>query len=670
MYTRNIGLPNPSLIFPSPQDKSLAGTHHSLEETEKKDSAFNPSEQPPSSGPLPNMESLKISDSIRMAMDKLSPSNPTNLSSVQFKDPHTFSRPSEAIVRHMDLHFKIDFDRRQIKGKVFLEIENLVGTDTIHFDTEKLAILHVTDENGAPLRFTLGEAQDYLGQDLTVAISKNTKRICIEYETSPDARGLHWYTNDKDDLLLYSHSQPNYTRSWLPCQDTPQVRATYTAHFQIDPRYRVVMSANNNPQEKNAQGDYQLNMPFAIPSYLMAFCAGSLHYKPVGPRTGIYAHPAVIEEAYEEFNQLEETVEKIETILGPYLWERYDILFLPLTFPATATENPLLSFFSKMALTKDRSRFNIVYHELAHSYSGNLVTAGTWEDLWLNEGMTTWIELLLAETLVGQDYASMIAKTYLNQLTSSISKTPPKDTQLKMELAGRDPRASFTSIPYYKGYFFLKALETHFTRDELLKFLRKYFADFKFQSMTTEKFEGYLFLHLFHKDHALFDQLKVKEWLYHPGLPSNCPSIESKLIAETDDIFSQWNQSKDMDSLYEKTKAFIPQQWIYFIQKLRFASVEQLRQLDNKFNFKADPRWHIREQWLTNALICGYSDVYPEVKTFVLEIQKPYIVQSFLSELVKSEEGVRVAKEIFNEGLPVFRSRSLIAAQEIMKAFL
>ncbi|MBY0529634.1 MAG: leukotriene A4 hydrolase C-terminal domain-containing protein [Rhabdochlamydiaceae bacterium] len=598
-----------------------------------------------------------------------------DLKKIVFKDPHSYSNPDEASIDRMNIDMQFDVANQKLLGDVALDITNHTNTEWLQLDTKDLTISDIQDAAGNRLEWTLGPKDPLLGQQLSIRIPRDQKNcsVRIQYSSSPNAEGLYWTTKDPNHFLLYSHSQPTYTRSWLPCQDTPSVRMTYAATLRTDPNLLAVMSSGNNPKEKTPDGVYRMNMDIPIPSYLMAFCVGNLVHRSTGERTGIYAHPDMIDKAFAEFSDLEDILKTAEELLGEYTWGRYDMLLLPINFPAGATENPMITFFSSAIVAKDRSLIYYLFHELAHSWSGNYTTAEGWEHLWLNEGMTTYFEYILAERIAGKDYADILAKIAHNELLEEIEESEGKDSELKMNLSGRNPRDSFSSIPYFKGCFFLRLLESHFGKETFIAFLQGYFNHFKHQSVTTEKFEIYLLTYLLdnfgEEDETFkkFEDLNIERWLYETGLPENCPKVVSERIAQVDEIRSQWLRTQNLSDLKEKTQSFTSHEWVYLIQNLKNSSNEQLAQLDEAFNFKNHPNLIIREEWMTTAVDSHYTASYPDVKAFVLQVNKPRIVKKFLSKLVKTPAGMKVAQEIYTEGKPDFYARSLAAAETIME---
>src|SRR3984957_93238 len=290
---------------------------------------------------------------------------------------------------------------------------------------------------------------------------------------------------------MYTQSEPIGTRTWIPLQDTPQVRVTYKAQIHTAPDLLAVMSAENDPKAKR-NGEYSFVMPQAIPSYLIALAVGDLAFKETGPRTGVYAEKSVVKAAAKEFADTESMIQAGEKLFGPYRWTRYDILVMPPSFPVGGQENPRLSFITPTVIAGDKSLVSVIAHELGHSWSGNLVTNATWRDLWLNEGFTDYLQSRIMTAVYGERRDAMERVLGLRSLQDDLAKLKPADQVLAIDLRNRNPGEVFSDVPYEKGRLFLTFLDAKFGRERFDGFLRGYFDHFAFKSITTEQFNEYL----------------------------------------------------------------------------------------------------------------------------------------------------------------------------------
>ena len=275
-------------------------------------------------------------------------------------------------------------------------------------------------------------------------------------------------------------------------------------------------------------------MPQPIPSYLIAIAIGDLTFQPMSERTGVWAEPAVVASAAREFEDTEQMIKTTEALYGPYRWGRYDLLVLPPSFPFGGMENPRVTFATPTVIVGDKSLVALVAHELAHSWSGNLVTNATWGDFWLNEGFTTYLERRIVEVVYGGRLADMeriIGLRDLAQARADVSV--PGDRTLQPELAGRDPDDAYSVVPYEQGALFLSFLEARFGRDTFDRFLRRWFDEHAFQSVTTAQFLAFLSKHLLSTKPGVVTEAQIQEWLHTEGDPLVCGDAEVRRARES-----------------------------------------------------------------------------------------------------------------------------------------
>ena len=367
-------------------------------------------------------------------------------------DHHSYSRPEEAVVTHLNWNAAVDFDTRVITATATYDIEAAADAERMIFDCTDLTIQAVRVD-GEAVDFELGPAQRFIGQPLSFPVSGDSRQVSIDYQSSPEAGALLWV--EGDNPFLFTQSQAILARTWIPCQDSPGIRFTYEAHVDVPQGTMALMSATN-PTVQSADGHYDFRMDQKIPSYLLAL-AGNVEFRSVGEHTGVYAVPELIEAAAYEFAEMEDLLVAAENLYGKYAWDRYDLLVLPPAFPFGGMENPRLTFATPTIIAGDRSLVSLVAHELAHSWSGNLVTNATWDDFWLNEGFTVYFEQRIMESVYGRDVSEMLATLSYQGLVDevdAIMDLNPDDTHLKLHLQNRDPDDGLTAIAYDKGYFF------------------------------------------------------------------------------------------------------------------------------------------------------------------------------------------------------------------------
>jgi leukotriene-A4 hydrolase len=601
----------------------------------------------------------------------------TLLASVAFaqtmdkNDIHSFAKPHEARVKHLDLQIEADFEGRRLTGTATYALEKAKDADRIVFDTDGLEILQITlDKETAPARYTLGERTAHLGQPLTVFLGTGTASVSIRYRTGKDAAALQWLspeqTAGKRHPFLFTQSQAILARSWIPCQDSPGIRFTYNAEVKVPAGLLALMSAEN-PQERQADGKYSFRQSKPIPAYLMALAAGNIAFRPVGKRTGVYAEPEVLDKAHYEFAEMESMLEAAEKLYGTYPWGRYDLIVLPPSFPFGGMENPCLTFATPTVIAGDRSLTSLVAHELAHSWSGNLVTNATWNDFWLNEGFTVYFERRIMEALYGKSYADMLGLLGYRDLLHSISeygKDNP-DTRLKLDLAGRSPDDGVSDIAYEKGYFLLRLIEESTGREKFDAFLRGYFNGKAFQSTNTEEFLAYLKKELFRGDTEAYNRLLIDKWVYEPGLPSNCPVIRSERFAAAEKAAGAEISETALRKL--NTSSWSSHEWLHYVKSLPSSlTAVQMGVLDRTFHFTSSGNNEILAAWLLLAVEKEYQPAYEALENFLVNIGRRKYLTPLYKALLKTEQGKAFAGRVYAKARPNYHFVTTSTMDELL----
>ncbi len=588
------------------------------------------------------------------------------------KDSHSFSDPLRAVVKHLELDITVDFEQQLIYGKAEWTIENKSKTDVIVFDTRQLNIEKVTlGDDSTEAKFTLGQDVKYLGRSLTVSIEHSTTKVSIWYSTSKDAAALQWLnpqqTAGKVHPFLFTQSQAILARTWIPCQDSPGIRFTYNSKVTVPKQLLALMSAEN-PQKKSADGSYQFRQPQAIPSYLMALTVGDIVFKKVDRRTGVYAEPSMVNKAVWEFTDMGKMVDAAERIYGPYQWGRYDVMVLPPSFPFGGMENPMLTFATPTIIAGDRSLVSLIAHELAHSWSGNLVTNATWNDFWLNEGFTTYFERRIVEAVYGKDEANMqdvLGRRDLNTTIEDLGSLNP-DTRLKTDFTNRDPDEGVSDIAYEKGYAFLRTIEEAVGRAKFDLFLRGYFDNHKFQSTTTEEFLAYLDENLLKADTQLKNKIQIDNWVYQPGVPSNIPNTIAEKFDLIDSLIKNWNTTKNPIGLNRKIVS--TNQKLYFISNLsKSTTANDMALLDKEFGFTKSGNAEIQCAWYTQAVTCQYEAAFAATEKFLMTVGRRKFLTPLYGEMAKTQDGKKWAKEIYLKARPNYHSVSYNTIDGILK---
>ncbi|MFT7417738.1 MAG: leukotriene-A4 hydrolase [Glaciecola sp.] len=580
------------------------------------------------------------------------------------KDYHSYANPDVVLVTHLNLDLTADFSTKKLIGSVQVTVKRQKeNADELILDTRELDILSVTSQ-GNEVPFELKAADENLGAALHISLPEGADTLTINYETSPSASGAQWLTPaqtaGKKHPFLFTQAQAVHARSFIPLQDSPQVRVTYTATIRTPKELLAVMSASNDPDTER-DGVYEFNMPQPIPSYLIALAIGDLQFKAMGERTGVYAEPALLEAAAAEFEDTESMLIATENKYGPYSWDRYDLLILPPSFPFGGMENPRLSFITPTVIAGDKSLVSLIAHELAHSWSGNTVTNATWRDLWLNEGFTTYLTYRIMEMVYGEDRYNMEAVLGYQDLQADINSLTPDDQILAIDLRGRNPDDVFSNIPYEKGALFLREIEQKIGRDNFDKFLLSYFEHFSFKSITTDEFIAYLDDTLLSQYADKLDKARINEWIFQPGIPEGAPVPESDAFVNVDNAREQWLAGKNSANMIQ-TQDWTVHQWLYFLNNMpEVLNENQLGELDAAFSLTASKNNEIAHSWLMIAVKNEYKPAYDRLYEYLTSIGRNKLVKPLYRELSKTAEGKAFAKKAFEQAKPGYHPLTISA---------
>ncbi len=580
----------------------------------------------------------------------------TNHTSQEEKDWHTLSNADSVRVKHLNLDISVDFTLKKIKGSAHWDFENLHQGKSIVFDTKDLTIDSVILDDGSKASFTLGKDDPILGSALRISITPANKALTIYYQTGAHPIALQWLepsqTFGKKEPFLYTQSESIYARSWIPCQDGPGIRYTYDAKVKVPTGLMALMSAEN-PQQKSADGVYSFKMDKPIPAYLMALAVGDIAFAPVDVRTGVYAEPAILGKARKELEDLGALVHTAEQLYGPYRWGRYDVLVLPSGFPIGGMENPKLTFSTPTILAGDKSLVNLIAHELAHNWSGNLVTNATWNDFWLNEGFTVYFERRITEAMHDKDYVDMLWEIGYQDMNTAITDLGAQspDTRLKLDLKGRDPDIGLTDIAYEKGAAFLQLLEKTVGREKMDKFLRGYFDSHAFQTINTEQFIAYLKENLLKQNPEWEKAINIDAWVYSPGIPANCPragNTRFKKAEEQSAAFMNGTPAADL-----QTKGWSTYEWMHFLRHLPAdLSIEKMKDLDHAYHFTQTGNSEIADLWFLLSIKTKYEPAYPAMKQFLYVTGRQKFLEPLYKAMMATPEGTAMAKEIYAKARP------------------
>ena len=587
------------------------------------------------------------------------------------KDAHSYANFNDVRIKHLKLDLRVDFSEKTLDGKVDISIENYTKAKQLILDSKDLTIHKVLLEDSIETSFSLGEKSEVFGQPLTVEVEPSTKVVSVYYTTSPDAEALQWLTPEqtlgKVHPFLFSQSQAILARSWVPCQDGPGVKFTYEASIKTDPNLIALMSAENGTT-KNENGVYTFKMDQPISSYLLALTVGDLAFASTGRNSGVYAEPAMLEKSVWELNSMQSMIDSAEQLYGPYAWKRYDVVILPPSFPFGGMENPRLTFATPTIIAGDRSLVALIAHELAHSWSGNLVTNETWNDFWLNEGFTVYFEQRIMEKIFGKPYEEMLTKLGMGELEATlknlINEGNSEDTHLYLDLDGRNPDDGLTDVAYEKGRFFLQKLESVVGRERFDLFLKNYFEENKFKPMNTERFIANLNEHLLTPEEE--QAVNINAWVYGPGLPDNALIPYSEELDRVESSIAQFNNNQIKAEEID-ISGYTTHHWLYFLRGLKNLDSIKMHELDQNFNFTQTGNSEIACDWFKHCIDHQYEEAFPALNDFLIRVGRRKFLTPLYTRLAKSPQNKAWVKEVYQTARNGYHSVSYNTIDEVLK---
>lgn len=539
------------------------------------------------------------------------------------QDAHSFANIHQVSTHHLRIVLTVDFTRHQLSGYVEHWLQRLdPAANKLVLDTKGLRISKVEisadGEHWQASQYLLGLTNPLLGQPLNIRLKADTLRVRVHYQTGPDAVGLQWLeanqTTEKKHPFLYTQSQSIHARSWLPLQDTPAIRQTFDATITTPAQIIAVMSADNSRTDKTS-GVHQFAMPQPIPSSLIALAAGDLHFKAMSANTGVYAEQSYLDKAAVEFADINLMMATANRLYGDYPWYRYDLVVLPASYPYGGMENPRLAFVTPTIITGDKSLIGLVAHQLAHSWSGNLVNQGHWDHVWLNEGFTNYVEQRIMQEVYGPKRAALELQLYLQQLEQALVTLPQTDQSLLADYSQRHPDEAFNPINYVKGQLLLMAMAEHVGQVAFDRFLAAYFANFAFKSVTTADFVRYATEHL--TGDARLPANFFDTWLHKSGVPKGAMPASIVPLAQLKQVQQQWLYG---DQLLDKTVTadWTMQHWLIFLNDLPLQlNASKLAQLDQQYHFSQSQNPELFTAFAIKAIEVNYQPIVLPLQQFL-----------------------------------------------------
>jgi leukotriene-A4 hydrolase len=563
-------------------------------------------------------------------------------------DPHSYCDAEQPETVAFQLRVKVDFERHVLAGSVTLELRPSAAQargGPLDLDTRDLAISRVVSASGEPLPFELGPIDPVLGTRLRVTLTPGVHRLTIDYRTSESATALGWLTPEqtasKLHPYLFSQCQAIHARSIVPLQDTPRRRVTYDAWLDVPEALVSLMAARFVGREPAGPGraSDHFEMPEPVPPYLLALAVGHLASRELSPRVRVWGEPGEVDAAAREFAEVEPMILAAESLFGPYDWERFDLLVMPPSFPYGGMENPRLTFLTPTIVAGDRSLVNVVAHELAHSWTGNLVSNASAEHFWLNEGFTVYAERRILEALAGREESELHAAVGRTELQRALDELvdQPELTRLRTHLTGVDPDHAFSIVPYEKGYALLRAIEEAVGREAWDAFLLRYMQAFRFRALTTEEWLEFLEQQL----PGAAASVDAAAYLDAPGLPASAPLPRSERL---DRVLAL----APAVPLASEGARLSPLEWRLYLDHMpRPTPLEACAELDARFAFGASQNAEILSGWLLLAVESRYRPALAPTEAFLGAVGRMKYLKPLYRALLAWPEGRPLAKAVF-----------------------
>ena len=416
---------------------------------------------------------------------------------------------SRAEAAERSKHLKVN--NYKVSVEVTSSEETFLATTEVTFSCNQIGYSTFIDAVGkriisAELNGAALETANFDGESFALPNLKaeNTLRIQVEAIYSKSGEGLQRSVDPTDnEIYLYSQGETAFIRNMYPCFDQPDLKATFDFTAIVPKHWEVI---SNNPvkqvTELGANRKWEFTTTPIISTYITAIVAGPyahVHDEYQGKKKiplGIYCRKSLFQhlDAEEVFEVTKQGFEYFERVFGlAYAFDKYDQVAV-VDFNWGAMENAgcvtfredALVFRSKVTERSHNARANVILHEMAHMWFGNLVTMRWWDDLWLNESFAEWASYLaLGEaTRFKNSWAGFNSERKngayrQDQLTS----THPIST----DMVDIDTvKANFDSITYAKGASVLVQLVAHVGRDNFIAALQKYFAKHAYKNTTLK----------------------------------------------------------------------------------------------------------------------------------------------------------------------------------------
>ncbi|KAH0936849.1 hypothetical protein HID58_004310 [Brassica napus] len=608
-------------------------------------------------------------------------------------DPHSFTDSTHPLTTHVSLSLYLSFPTSTIHASALLTLSSPFS-GTLSLDSRSLSLSSILDPQTLhPLPHSLSPTPDPIrGTEISVVLSGQSQILLI-YSTSPAASALQWLsppqTFSKTHPYVYTQCQAIHARSIFPCQDTPARRIRYDVVMNIPASLSAVMSARHVRRrlplpeeathldsslcwcaEDRVVEEFVMEQP--IPPYLFAFAVGELGFREVGPRTRVYAESAdveVLDAAEVEFAGAEEMIRQGEKLFGEYDWERFDLLVLPPSFPYGGMENPRMVFLTPTVIKGDASGGQVVAHELAHSWTGNLITNVNNEHFWLNEGFTTYAERRIVEVVQGADIATLNMGIGWRGLKDEMErfKDNLECTKLKNNQQGVDPDDVYSQVPYEKGFQFVLRIERQVGRTAFDEFLKKYIATFKFKSIDTDTFLDFLKANI----PGIEKEINLELWTEGVGIPEDAYEPVSTIYTKIISLAEEFKQGKMPSE--DEVAEWKGQEWELYLENLpKSCEPSQVIALDKRYRLAESKDYEVKVSFLQVAISSKCREYHGEVEKTLKTVGRMKYLRPLFNALAQSggTEEKQLAKQVFAEARETYHPIAQGVVESILSKYI
>jgi hypothetical protein len=296
------------------------------------------------------------------------------------------------------------------------------------------------------------------------------------------------------------------------------------------------------------------------------------------------------------------------------------------------------------------------------------VTNATWEDIWLNEGFTTYLTYRIIEAVYGPERADMERLLGYQSLQRTLADLPPADQRLVPDLSGRDPDDGFSQIPYQKGALLVTELEQAVGRAAFDEFLRQYFMNFAFRSLSTVQFLEFVEATLIAEFPERVSRERIIEWIEQPGLPAGAPVPTSAVFERVDEVRAGWLSGKILTSDLP-TADWTVFEWLHFLNGMpEQQDIKQLASLDARFDLTASSNSEIAHSWFLLAIRNNYAPAYPALREYLVRVGRRKLIVPLYRALLQTDAGRQMAEEIFTRARPGYQAVAVATVDALFKS--